>query len=135
MKDYPDLLDFVGDLSSDTIDALNDIDVKLIKWYVRSDGCTKVIDFFIRACIIHDFFYRTHHNFRGEMITRAQADAWFRDEIIRLSRLRLPGRIRVWHLISPVIWWQYVCPLAWWRWCGVRLLAEPAWVGRSSHHA
>ena len=35
----------------------------LIWAYTKSDGCTGVADIFLIACVEHDFYFRTHHDF------------------------------------------------------------------------
>lgn len=131
---YHDLHDFLMDLSTNNSDEFSRQDIALIRRYVDSDGCTGVIDFYKDECVKHDFKYRTKHNFKGQLITRAEADADFRKDIITASRRRLPRKTSWKTWSNPINWWHYTCPLAWWRWVGVRLLAKNAWDNHESCH-
>jgi hypothetical protein len=74
---------------------------------VGSNGCTGVPDFYGSCCDVHDYAYRTGRSWRdGAPVTRAQADAAFRDCIQSRSAL---GRLS---------------PIAWVRWGAVRLLGR-----------
>jgi hypothetical protein len=84
-------------------------DIQLIKTYICSDGCTGVADWYVEACIVHDFWYRTHRDFNGSPITKAEADKRFRRKIQKLS----PA--------------GFLSPMALWRWMGVKFLAGKAW--------
>lgn len=110
------LLDFLSDLSTHNPDEFTKEDWKLVRHYTRSDGCTKVIDIFTRACWEHDFYNRTHHDFEGKVITFAEANCRFRRRIQRLSRLG------VFSLVS------------WWRWAGVSILGRKYWDQRKGYH-
>lgn len=68
-----------------------------------SDGCTKVPDFYVDCCYEHDVHVRTGLTLQGQALTKADADARFRQCIQQHSPL---GRLS---------------PLSWWRWAGVRL--------------
>lgn len=77
--------------------------------WINSDGCTGVADFYLDACLEHDYHYRTHRWLDGRPIFRSEADERFR----RVIQSRSPfGRIS---------------PLSWWRWAGVRILGRHAW--------
>lgn len=103
------LVDFIQSLSTSDPLKLTAEDIKLIRWYIKTDGCTAVPDFYVDECIKHDFYYRTHVGFDGRLITRADADRNFRLGIQSKSILG-------------------VCsPVSWWRWFFVRLLAKRAW--------
>lgn len=110
------LEDFLQALSTRDPDIFTDADWNLIRFYTRSDGCTRVTNLHVRACYEHDFYYRTHHDFEGKLITRAEADRRFRLGIQKKSGCG------VWNLLS------------WWRWAGVRLCASGAWYKRDSCH-
>jgi hypothetical protein len=86
-------------------------DIDKITAFVCSDGCTGVPDFYRWACVVHDFFYRTHRDFNGNAITKAQADKWFRVLIQQKSLFKLFN------------------PMSWWRWLGVKYFpqAQKAW--------
>ena len=122
-SEYEDtLLDFLKDLSTSDCNQFTEADSKLVKNYVKSDGCTGVPDFFVEACREHDFYYRTHHDFEGKLITRSEADKRFRLRIQSLSKVRsTPIRIAGFFI-------------SWWRWLGVRLFAGAAWRGRGTCH-
>ncbi len=74
-----------------------------------SDGCSGVADIYVRACWEHDYHYRYARTVAGEPITRAQADARFR-QVVQWD--------------SPA---HRFSPLSWWRWAGLRLFARRAW--------
>lgn len=106
------ILDFLNNLTSQNPDEFTENDWKLIKFYTKSDGCTRVLDLRVWACFEHDFYFRTHHDFTGRVISFREANRRFR---IRLQRLSLFG----------------VCsPMAWWRWAGVSLCGRSAWISR-----
>lgn len=111
------LLEFLADLSTSNVEQFTAADCKLVKNYIRSDGCTGVPDYFVTACREHDFYYRTHHAFCGRLINRAEADKRFRKRIMSLARQR--GGLT--YLAG--IW------ISWWRWAGVRILGGEAWNG------
>ncbi|HYE89541.1 MAG TPA: hypothetical protein VEA38_00920 [Terriglobales bacterium] len=74
-----------------------------------SDGCSVVADFYLDACLEHDIHYRTHRRLDGTPITKAEADALFRQRIQERSCL---GRFS---------------PMSWWRWAAVALFGGSAW--------
>lgn len=84
-------------------------DIEKIKDFICSDGCTGVPNFYIDACIIHDFYYRTHRNFLGIEITKSEADYIFRKVIQKES------------------FFKALSPMSWWRWLGVKFFANKAW--------
>lgn len=76
---------------------------------LESDGCSGVPNFYLLACLEHDIHYRTHRTLYDEPITRAEADARFRQVIQMLSVL---GQLS---------------PMSWWRWAAVRLFGGTSW--------
>lgn len=74
-----------------------------------SDGCTGVADIYVEACYEHDHHYQYGKTLYGDPITRAQADARFRQVIQSRSKA---GRFS---------------PMSWWRWAGVRLFGGLPW--------
>ena len=106
---HSDLAEFIKCLSTDDHFGLSDSDVTLVRWFIRSDGCTKVPDYFLPECIKHDFYYRTHIGFDGKVLTRAEADRRFRLGIQKRSQFGV------------------LSPVSWVRWAGVRLFAQAAW--------
>lgn len=108
-----ELVDFIQCLSTHDPEKLTSEDIKLIRWYIKTDGCTGVPDFYLEECIKHDFYYRTHVGFDGRLISRSDADKLFRQGIQRKSFLGV------------------LSPMAWWRWLFVRLLAARAWERRT----
>lgn len=96
-----------------------------------SDGCSKVPDFYLDACLEHDLHYRTgrkqvlRHTWEdgvemyrlenGEPISFRWANARFRSVIQDRSvvrKVRLPG---------------WLSPMSWWRWAGVTIGGRAAW--------
>jgi len=107
-----ELIDLVESLSTSDPMKLSKKDLDKIRWFIKSDGCTGVPDFYVDECIKHDFYYRTKHDFSGRLIRRKTADLNFRLGIQNKSKL---GRFDL---------------LAWIRWGGVRLLGGSAWEGK-----
>ena len=114
-----DLIDFIESLSTSDPSGLTPADVDRIRWYIKSDGCSGVLDIYVDECIKHDFYYRTKHDFSGRLISKKEADLRFREGIQRKSKFGA------------------VSPLAWWRWLGVTLFpqAHRAWSGNTSCHS
>ena len=109
------LPDFLQALSTNDPDKFTSTDWALVRFYVRSDGCTRVPDIYVKSCWEHDFYFRTHHDFCGHVISFREANRRFRIRIQRLSRFG-------------------VCsPVSWWRWLGVALLGRSAWAGKKSY--
>ena len=104
-----DLPEFIDCLSTQNHLDLTDNDIQFVRWFVKSDGCTKVPDYFLPECIKHDFYYRTHIGFDGKVLTRAEADKRFRLGMQKRSVLGI------------------LSPVSWIRWAGVRLFAQAAW--------
>lgn len=104
-----EILKFTSGLTTYDYRKLTKRDIKRIKKFICSDGCTGVPEFYQESCIVHDFWYRTHRNLDGSEITRAQADAGL--------RLMIQDR-------SPL---GKLSPVSWWRWMGVRVFASKAW--------
>lgn len=104
-----DLIDFIESLSTSNPDRLTVADIDKIRWFIQSDGCSGVPDFFVEECIKHDFYYRTHHDFSGRLIRKKDADLRFRRGIQNKSKIGA------------------MSPLSWWRWLGVTLFASKAW--------
>lgn len=108
---FPDLPELIESLSTSDSLRLTDDDVEKLRFFVHSDGCTKVPNFRKKQCHKHDFMYRTHVDFSGHVIRRKDAD--------RLYRLGMQSESRL----------GVLDPLSWWRWLGVRLLGARAWYG------
>lgn len=106
------LEDFLQALSTRDPDIFTDADWNLIRFYTRSDGCTRVPNFHIRACWEHDFYFRTHHDFCGHVISFWESNKRFRQRIQRLS------------------WLGVLDPVSWWRWAAVTILGHNAWLGK-----
>lgn len=103
------LIDFIESLSTSDPNALTATDIDKIRWFIKSDGCSKVPDIFVEECIKHDFYYRTHHDFSGRLIRKQDADLRFRRGIQNKSKFGI------------------LSLLSWWRWLGVVLFAHAAW--------
>lgn len=88
----------------------------LVWAYIKSDFCTSVADVMKWACVEHDFYFRTHHDFEGKAISFMDANKRFRIRMQRLSRFGV------------------ISPLAWWRWAAVCVFARSAWEGKKSYH-
>ncbi len=116
MNRFSNLLDFVANLSTTDPKRLSKADITNIKLYIDSDGCTGVPDFYKEECIKHDFYYRTHHNFAGKLISREEADKLFLLGIQAKSKFK-----------------KY-SPMAFWRYIGVRLFGKSAWLEGNSCH-
>lgn len=117
------LEDFLQALSTRDPDIFTDADWNLVRFYTRSDGCTKVSGLRVKACWEHDFYFRTHHDFCGHVITFWESNRRFR---VRNQRLSWLGSL------DPRGWWSWLGmldPMSWWRWLGVTLLGHNAWVG------
>ena len=106
---YPDLPGLIESLSTSDPLKLTDNDMQKIRFFVHSDGCTKVPNFRKDECYKHDFYYRTHVDFSGHVIRRRDAD--------KLFRLGLQSKS----------WFGEFDPMSWWRWLGVRLFGAKAW--------
>lgn len=106
---------FLQQLSSPDPDFFTDADWALVRTYTRSDGCTRVPDWHVKACWEHDFYFRTHHDFRGQVIGFVKANALFRRRIQRLSRY---GIFDI---------------LSYTRWLGVTLFGRHAWIGQQHY--
>lgn len=104
-----DIIDLIESLSTDDHFNLTDDDMKAIRWFILSDGCTDVPDFYLSECIKHDFYYRTHVDFSGRLIKRCEADKRFRLGIQKRSQFGV------------------FSPMSWWRWAFVRVFAKSAW--------
>lgn len=100
---------FICMLSTTDYLKMDSKDIQLVKAFVCSDGCTGVPDWYIEACILHDFWYRTHKDFDGSIITKQEADKRLRKKIQQLSPVGI------------------FSPMSWWRWSAVKLFAKKAW--------
>lgn len=109
-ENHAAVLAFLETLSTRDWRKFTDEDIEKIALFVESDGCTGVIDFYYSICVIHDFYYRTHCDFYGNPISKADAD-----------RIGLRDGIR------SKSWLGRFSPMAWWRWQGVKYLADKAW--------
>lgn len=86
--------------------------VAFVSRALKTDGCSgPALEVYTRACYEHDIHYRTGQTIYGRTLTRADADAVFRERHQELSALG--------------VW----CPMAWWRWLGVRLFGGSSWRG------
>lgn len=72
-----DLVHFVRSLSTTDPEKLTAEDIEKIRWYIKSDGCTGVIDICVDECIKHDFYFRTGVDFSGRLITFEEANMLF----------------------------------------------------------
>ena len=116
MNKFSNLQEFIQNLSTSDPYKLTKADITNIKLYIDSDGCTGVPDFYKEECIKHDFYYRTHHNFKGMLISKEEADLLFMKGIQRKSKF---GKLS---------------PMAMWRYLGVRLFGRKAWEDGQSCH-
>lgn len=108
--EYEDTLEaFLASLSTESPDDFTQSDREKIKWYIKSDGCTDVPDFYVSACEEHDFYFRTRHDFSGKIISFKEANRRFR------LRIQKQSKFGVWS------------PLSWIRWAGVSLFGRNAW--------
>lgn len=114
MSRFANLAEFIANLSSSDPNLLTKSDVTNIKLYIDSDGCTGVPDFYKEECIKHDFYYRTHHNFAGKLITKKEADLLF------LRGIQAKSRFGVFS------------PMALWRYAGVLFFGKNAWTDGTS---
>jgi hypothetical protein len=104
-----DLIDLVESLSTTDSMKLTKEDIDRIRWYIKSDGCTRATDYQVEECIKHDFYYRTKHDFSGKLIRRVTADLNFLKGNQARSKLGV------------------LSPRAWIRWAAVRLFGRNAW--------
>lgn len=111
--EYEDTLqEFLRRLGSEDPDEFTERDWDLIWAYTKSDGCTGVVDIYIKACWEHDFYFRVHHGFDGKVIGFWEANRRFRRRMQHCSKLGI------------------LSPVSWWRWLGVSLLGRNAWEGK-----
>lgn len=103
------IIEFSSSLSTTDPTKFTATDIDRIKEFIQSDGCTIVVDICVEACIEHDFYYTTKMHFTGHKITRAEADALFREAIQRYSILGNGS------------------PLSFWRWMAVRSMGWIFW--------
>lgn len=82
---------------------------------LKSDGCTRVPDFYLDGCFEHDVAYRSGHDPLGQQVTRREADKRFRWYI---------------QVESP---FGAFSPMSWWRWAMVRLFGGKAWRKSGKH--
>lgn len=96
---------------------------------IKSDGCSKVPDFYLQACLQHDLAYWYAKNPRSAYkhfvesvpdywikaapIFQSEADAQFRQTIQKKSKLKK------------------FSPMSWWRWAGLKLFGKKAWNSHS----
>lgn len=110
------LIDFLNNLSCDDPDKFTKEDWKLVKFYTKSDGCTNASKSRVETCWEHDFYFRTHHDFTGKIISFSEANRRFRQ-----SNQKRSG-------------FGAFSPMAWWRWAAVSICGKSAWKGRKSCH-
>lgn len=111
-----DILEVVRTISTSDFRKLSKEDISILKFFVRSDGCTGVPDTYVQTCVVHDFNYRTHHDLSGMIISRSQADRNFRLHNQHCSE------------------WGKLSPLSWVRWLGVRCFGYFAWRKLRAYH-
>lgn len=100
---------FLASLSTTNPDKFTDLDWQLIRTYTRSDGCSGVSDWHVKACWEHDFYFRTHHDFEGKVISFSEANLRFLRRLFKLS------------------WLSIFNLRAYIRWLGVTVLGKNAW--------
>jgi len=111
-SEYEDTLNqFIKVLGKSNPDEFTQREWDLIWAYTKSDGCTGVADIFLIACVEHDFYFRTHHDFEGKVVSFWEANKRFRRRIQCLSKLGI------------------LSPVSWERWLGVTILGKSAWEG------
>lgn len=108
---------FLQQLSTTNPDHFTKEDWALVRTYTRSDGCTRVMDWEVETCWEHDFYFRTHHDFEGKIISFCQANARYLQRMLRRSPFG------VFNLRAYI------------RWAGVSLLGKPAWHGRAHYRS
>lgn len=106
---------FLQQLSTPNPDRFTEEDWKLVRAYTRSDGCTNALDWLPKSCWEHDFYFRTHHDFSGRVISFCQANNRYLLRMIRLSPFGV-FNLR-----------------AYLRWLAVALLGKSAWRGRRNY--
>lgn len=112
-SEYEDTLNqFLKILGKTNPDEFTQREWDLIWAYTKSDGCTGVADIHVKACWEHDFYFRTHHDFEGKVVSFWEANKRFRRRIQCLSKLGI------------------LSPVSWERWLGVTMLGKSAWEGK-----
>lgn len=104
-----EILEFTQTLSTRDPFKFTNRDLRLISEYINADGCTGVPDFYVCSCIVHDFYYATHRDFKGNIISKLEADRTFKK------------------LIQHKSFWGKFSPMSYWRYLGVRLFGGKAW--------
>ena len=74
-------------------------DFDRIDAFIKGDGCSGVPDFYRNGCVIHDWGYRTHRDFKGNYVSQNQVDNWIKKYIQSKS---LFGKF------SPMAAWRYL---------------------------
>lgn len=74
---------------------------------LNADGCSGASEFYHDCCIIHDLGYRLGINVYGQIITRYQADAAFKECMQAKS---------IFGVLSLMAWWRYAAV----RWFGAK---------------
>jgi hypothetical protein len=88
--------------------------IEVVAKYLGTDGCSgPAFEVYVRACWEHDIHYRTGQTLYGLPLTRADADAIFRE---RHQEFSVFGRLS---------------PMSWWRWLGLRIGGGSSWKGVS----
>ena len=108
-KEY--IVAFTIQLSSWNYLKLNKADIEAISEFIESDGCSGVPEFYHEACVVHDWYFRTHRDFDGSPISFEEANRRFKELIQKKSKF------------------GWFSPMAQWRYLAVALFGEKAWCG------
>lgn len=73
--------------------------VKEIAAEMGSDGCSRVLPFYLWCCFEHDIHYRAGVRRTGSLISKADSDTQFR------SCMRRYSPIGGWSIIARIRWW------------------------------
>lgn len=108
---------FLKLLSTTNPDEFTETDWALVRAYTRSDGCSSVQDWHVKACWEHDFYFRTHHDFAGRVISFSKSNGLF------LRRIQKLSSIGIFNLRAYV------------RWAGVTVFGKESWKGKSAYRS
>lgn len=104
-----DVESFIKRLKTSNPLKLDKVDLRKIKVFVNSNGCTFVRDIFKDACILHDFYYMTKRDLENKNITRKYADYLFLEYMIHTSSNQFERGLA--H-----IFWAGVRVFGWYAW-------------------